>query len=125
MRSLVIVRLLPDVNDASRVGQIGEPVDIEAHMALIAELPVEALQVPVLAGFARLDEIQSDAVRIGPGIQGLPGELRAVVDCDLFRGAIRVHTRSRAAPGSGPPVAPAKRCPPRWPDIRESQYQAH
>jgi hypothetical protein len=67
------------------VGQTGEPVDIET---LIVELPVEALQVPILAGFPRLDEIQADAVRIGRGIQGLPGKLRAVVDRDLFGGAM-------------------------------------
>jgi hypothetical protein len=55
---------------------------------LIAELPVEALEVAVLRGLARLDEIKGDAMRIRPCIHELPSELGTIVDRDLLWRAI-------------------------------------
>jgi hypothetical protein len=81
VRSFVIVFLLPALDAGSGLRQTGEPVQIET---LIAELPVEALQVAVLRGLTWVDEIQGDTVRIRPGIQELPSELGAIVDRDLL-----------------------------------------
>jgi len=55
---------------------------------LIAELPIKALQVAVLRGLARLDEVERHAVRICPGVQELSSELGAIVDGDLLGHAI-------------------------------------
>ena len=89
MRSLGVVILLPGVDDHSGMGETAKPVQIQAF---ITKLAVEALDVGVLGGLAWLDEVQGDAayaMRVRPCIQHLPGKLRAIVDRDLFRHAMR------------------------------------
>jgi hypothetical protein len=43
--------------------------------ALVAELPVEALDFAVLGGLARSDEMELRAPTIGPGVESSAGEL--------------------------------------------------
>lgn len=59
-----------------------EPLLIQA---LVPELAVEALDVAVLHGAARLDEDVQDAMRAGPGHEGPAGGLRAVVGAHRMR----------------------------------------
>ena len=46
---------------------------------LVVKPPVEALDVGILIWLAGFDEVQADAVRAGPRIQGPAHELRAVI----------------------------------------------
>src|SRR5689334_18447044 len=81
MGALGVVLLLPSVDDYTSMRQAPEPVEIQT---LVAELAVEAFDMGILRGLARLNEVQRDAVRIGPSIQDLPSELRAIVHGDLL-----------------------------------------
>ena len=57
---------------------------------LVSEAPVEALREGVLDGLARADEVVLDAALVAPGIEGLAGELRAVVGADRSRPSVEV-----------------------------------
>ena len=52
--------------------------------AFVAKFPSEALQMPILGGFAGLDKVQEDLVGIGPGIQALSSEFGSVVERNAF-----------------------------------------
>lgn len=72
----LVVVAPPVGDDLPGLGQRGEPVLIEA---LVPELAVEAVDVAVLHGFARLDQQVLDAMSLCPGNKGPAGELGAVV----------------------------------------------
>ena len=74
----------PLLDDLPRLIQRHEPVLVQA---LVPELAVEALDVRVLHGLARRDKRKLHSPLIRPGVQGLPDELRAVVDDDDLRHA--------------------------------------
>ena len=61
------------------VAETGEPVIVQA---LVAEPPVEGLDVAVLDRLSGSDEVDGHARGIGPRVEGLPCELRAVVADD-------------------------------------------
>ena len=85
VRSLGVVRLLPRLDDCSRVGETAEPMQIQA---LITKLAVEAFTVGILGGFARFDAVERDAVRIRPGVQDAPSNLWTRVDRALLGRAL-------------------------------------
>jgi hypothetical protein len=69
VRPLLVVAASPFLDGLSSILQIREPVLVQA---LVPELAVEALDVRVLDGAPRCDEVQLDPVPVGPG-----GERRA------------------------------------------------
>jgi hypothetical protein len=90
VRPLSVVVLSPIFDDLASLGETAKPEDVHAFV-FVAERAIEALQVAVLHRFARipgLDEIEGDAVGIGPDIEGLAGELRAIIQRDLSGGAM-------------------------------------
>src|SRR5262245_22293463 len=76
VRPVAVVVEAPGRDRADRVGQAHKPARVQA---LVAELPVEALDEGVLHGLARLDEAQLDASLVGPLVQQPARELRSVV----------------------------------------------
>ena len=72
MGSLGVVILPPCFNDVACEGKTGYPMDVEAR---VAERAVEALQIPVLRGFAGLDEVKGDLLHVGPGVEDLARKL--------------------------------------------------
>src|SRR5215471_18194483 len=79
VRPLRVVAFPPLLDEFAGVCQAAKPADSEA---LVAKVAVEALQMAVLHGLARIDEIQFDVVLVRPGIERLPGKLGAVIQCD-------------------------------------------
>src|SRR6188768_2464857 len=79
MSSNVVVVVPPDGDFGSCMAERHEPVLVEA---LIAKLAIEALDESVLGGLAGLNEVQSHLVLIGPSVEGLANELRAIVSDD-------------------------------------------
>lgn len=77
-----VVVLAPRLHDGLSLGDAVEPVLVQA---LVPERPVETFDVGVLHRLAGLDEMQAHAALIGPGVQGLPGELRPIVHHDRLR----------------------------------------
>src|SRR5271169_2404822 len=67
----------PVFDGLAGVVQSQEPVLVQAFLA---ELAMERLDVAVLHGTARRDEMQRDLVFVSPLIQRLGGELGAMVD---------------------------------------------
>src|SRR6202051_1692716 len=67
----------PAFDGLPRIVQSEEPVFVEA---LLAELAMEAFDVPVLHRPSWCDEVQCDLVLICPLVQSLRGELRAVIN---------------------------------------------
>src|SRR6185312_12701177 len=53
--------------------------------AFVAEFPIEALDLTILGGFPRVDEMEGDPFLAGPGIESGADEFRAVVDADALR----------------------------------------
>src|SRR5215204_3020233 len=76
MRTPLVVIHPPLLAHTSRLFQTDEPV---LAQALVAELPVEALDEGVLHRLARVDEAQGDAALSRPLIHRLAHELRPVV----------------------------------------------
>ena len=76
VRSDLVVVAAPLGEDVAGLSQRREPVLVEA---LVPELAVEALDVAVLHGSARLDQQVLDAVLLRPCDEGPAGELRTVV----------------------------------------------
>ena len=66
MRAFCVVIDPPAFDDLARLTDAGEPVLVQAF---IPETAIETLDVRILGRFARIDEIQLDAVIIGPSIQ--------------------------------------------------------
>lgn len=79
VRSHLVVVLTPDGDDLASLGQGFEPVLVEAF---VPELAVEALDVGVLGGFARLNQDVLNASCLHPCHEGSACELRAVVRSD-------------------------------------------
>jgi hypothetical protein len=77
--SNLAVVLMPDGDGPARLGQGLEPVLVEA---LIPGFAVEALDVSVLFGLARLNQDVVDGSCLHPGHGGPAGELRSVVRPD-------------------------------------------
>ncbi len=75
-----IVILLPLRDLFPRVGQISEPVLVEA---LVPEAPVEALDVAILHRTSWLDRVPVKSLLVCPLIDGTAEELRPVVRADL------------------------------------------
>src|SRR5712664_2752527 len=71
-----IVVQAPGFDDLARLSQAEEPVLVET---LVAEPAVEALDVGILVWLAGLDEVQPDALRVGPRIERAAGELGPIV----------------------------------------------
>src|SRR6185437_5448714 len=67
----------PAFDGLPRIVQSEEPVFVEA---LLAELAMEAFDVAVLHRPSWCDEVQCDLVLIGPLVQSLRSELRAVIN---------------------------------------------
>lgn len=82
MRPHLVVVDSPARNLNARLLQALEPVLVEA---LIAELAVEAFDVGVLRGLARLVEDVAHALGLGPGHEGSAGELRPLVGSHRLR----------------------------------------
>jgi len=74
----------PTFDGLSCVVQVQEPVLVQTFLA---ELSMEALDVPVFHRPAWRDEVQRDFVFIGPLVERLGSELRAIVDDDPHRSA--------------------------------------
>jgi hypothetical protein len=72
----LVVVLTPVGNLLASLGQCLEPLLVQA---LIAELAIEALDIAVLHGSARLDQDVAHTVRMCPGQKLATGELGAVV----------------------------------------------
>src|SRR5690606_32852867 len=77
----LVVVLPPSLDDSPGILEIREPVHVEA---LVPEPPVEALNECVLDWFARPDEVDRHRRLVGPLVEGLAGELGAVVTDDEF-----------------------------------------
>jgi hypothetical protein len=77
VRALHIVVDPPVFDDLAGLADAGEPVLVQAFLAVSA---VETLDVGVLGRFAGIDEIQLDAVIIGPSVKRPPAQFRAVID---------------------------------------------
>src|SRR6184192_2790837 len=72
----------PLLDDPACIVEVEEPVLVEA---LVAKLAVEAFDVGILDWLAGADEVQLHPDPVGPGVEGLPGELWAVVHHDELR----------------------------------------
>ena len=67
MRAFCVVIDPPVFDDLARLADAREPVLVQA---LIPEPAIEALDIGILGRLAWVDEIQLNAVVIGPGIKG-------------------------------------------------------
>lgn len=73
--SFVVVA--PPIGDQlPRVVEIPEPMVVQAF---VPESPIERVDVGVLCGLARLNQLQFYTPLMGPLVHGLAGELRALV----------------------------------------------
>src|SRR5512139_3352955 len=88
VRAHLVVVATPVGDGLAGLLQRLEPVLVEA---LVAELAVEALDVAVLHGFARLDEQMPDVMLDRPGDESPAGELRPVVGS--YRGRVAPEDR--------------------------------
>jgi hypothetical protein len=77
VRALRVVIDPPFLDDFAGFTDAGEPVLVQAVLAVSA---VEALDVGVLGRFSGIDEIELDAMIIGPSIERAPAQFRAVID---------------------------------------------
>ena len=80
MRPRLIVVLPPGLDGVAGITETKEPMAIQT---LITEPSLETLDEGVLDGFAWLDEAQPHSALIGPLIERLPCQLRAIVQDDL------------------------------------------
>jgi hypothetical protein len=79
---MVIIVQPPAIHNVSRLSQAEEQFAIEAF---ISKLAIEALDVAVFPGTARLYEQRANSALLKPLPHGLGGELRAVVATDVSR----------------------------------------
>lgn len=82
MRPGVVVVDPPGFDGLASIGQADEPALVQAF---VAEPPVEAFDVGVLHGLARLNEGERDAAGVCPLVERAPGELGAIVHHDRLR----------------------------------------
>jgi hypothetical protein len=85
VRPLRVVALPPLLTDLASVSQAPEPLDSET---LVAELAVEACEVAMLHRPTRINEIQLNAVLLGPDIERLARELWTSIQGDLLGDAV-------------------------------------
>src|SRR5215472_5256722 len=76
MRPVFIVIDAPGFNLLSGIMQRDEHLRVQT---LVSKPPIETLNHRILHGFAGSDEIQLDAMRVGPGVECFRGKLAAVV----------------------------------------------
>jgi len=88
MRPVVIIIQPPSIDNISRLGEIQEQLTIEA---LISKLAVEALDVSIFPGTARLDEQCSDILLLQPPLDGLRRELRTVIAANVIRATTQLE----------------------------------
>jgi hypothetical protein len=102
---LGVVILPPCCDDLTGLSKMKEPVDVEAYWALVAKRAVEARQVPILSGFARLNEISGYLLRVGPGVEHLARTLGPMIEGALLGSAMPfdqlVKHPDHALPGQG------------------------
>lgn len=79
MWPLGVVLDAPALDDLSGLVHRDEPMLVQA---LVPELAVERFDVGVLHGLARANEGEHDVICVGPGIQHLAFELRAMINSD-------------------------------------------
>lgn len=84
MRTFFVVLLSPTGDFGSCVEQVREPV---GPQALLAQPPVEALDMSVLGRLAGLDRAQFDLPLQSPGEEVPAGQFGAVVTADSLRSA--------------------------------------
>src|SRR5690554_1841218 len=82
MGPVFVIVSSPVTNDFPGMGQIPEPVFVQA---LVSEAPIEAFDKAILSGLPRLDQLQFHPVVISPLVQRLAGELRSLVCPDSLR----------------------------------------
>src|ERR1700728_363466 len=83
VRTVMVVIVVPEGQLAASIGQREEDLHVQA---LVAQSPVEALDIAVLDRPSRPDEIQMHAVPVSPEVHGPAGELGPVVDGDRLSG---------------------------------------
>jgi len=67
----------PFLDDLVGLADVGEPVLVQAFFAVS---PIETFDIGVRGRLAGVDEIQLDAMIIGPSVERAPAQFRAVVD---------------------------------------------
>ncbi len=67
----------PAFNDPFRLGQNGEPVQVQAFFTKPA---IETFDIGVLSRLARIDKVELHAVIIGPAIERTTSEFRPVIN---------------------------------------------
>ena len=75
--------------------------------ALTPKLAVETLNKCILDRLPRLDEMQRDPMLIGPRVQGVPCELRSIVQLKTSCMDRLAKTRSRIRQTRSPPIKPS------------------
>ena len=65
VRPYLVIVLAPDLDLAPCVSKMSKPMSAQA---LVAKLPIEALDEAVFDRLARADEVELDTTLIGPGI---------------------------------------------------------
>ena len=87
MRPLLVVNAQPSLGDGPEFGDRFEEMGVQ-HFGAIAA--IEALDVRVLIGLARLDVVRGDAVLGTPLDEGLGREFWAVVpsECEVKAGQV-------------------------------------
>ena len=95
MRTLCVIVDPPFFDDFSGLTNAGEPVLVQAFLAVSS---VETFDIGVLGRFAGVDEIELDAVIISPSIQRAPAQFRAVIN-DQDIGVSSQHGTGRDADG--------------------------
>ena len=78
-----MVVLPPGLDGVPGIGQTDEPMAIETF---VAKASLKALDKRVLHRLAGFDEAQPHSTLVGPLIDGLPCQLRAVIQHDLLWG---------------------------------------
>src|ERR1700676_1591774 len=103
MRTLLVVIEPPSLDFPACIAEASEPVRIQTF---VAQSAVEAFDVGILRGLARLNELQSHAAFFAPSGQCPPAKLRPVVEDNGSR-----QTSLAGYPIQHPPHSqPAQRC---------------
>ncbi len=86
MRPLVIVFFAPETDDLSGMGDVFEPVLVQAF---VTQFAVKAFDVAILYGLAGIYEYMVDSFGIRPRIHRIAGEFRTVVAEDFPRHPVK------------------------------------
>ncbi len=76
MRAQFIEIGSPHFDNSPRLLQADEPVIVQAF---ISQFSVETLDIGILSGFSRLDQLYPDMMQRGPLIKHLAGEFRSLI----------------------------------------------